>query len=50
MRRFVVEIPLIDNIGVLVDMVYEYALKLFGDNAKPVPVNDYLKNKASRTA
>ena len=38
-------IPLIDNIGVIVDLVYESIFKFFGDNAKPVPVNDYLVNQ-----
>ena len=42
---YVVEIPLIDNIGVIVDLVYESIFKFFGDNAKPVPVNDYLVNQ-----
>lgn len=42
---FIVEIPILDNIGVIVDLFYEYALKPFGDNAKPVPVRDYMLNK-----
>ena len=42
---YTVVIPLIDNIGVIVDLVYESIFKFFGDNAKPVPVNDYLVNQ-----